>query len=263
VEPFYFGEAYQRLYGCHHLPQNSDTRRCAVVLCCPIGQEYIRSHRAMFQLAVQLSWAGFHVLRFDYFGCGDSEGGFVDGSVAQWTSDIHCAMGEIQERSGLKSISLVGLRIGATLALQAASNNRPVESIVLWEPIWDGRLHLKELAKTQENFLNALEGKTWRTGRSGIPDEIVGFAFTPQLKSDLAEIKPDNLKLSSDIKLLVLCNPGVSDCSSKIDQIRQTHPHADFHMIADYVVWVEELYKRLIPFDTIRHLVEWLGAVHS
>ncbi len=81
-------------------------RTCAVVLCYPIGQEYIRSHRAIYQLAVRLSQAGFHVLRFDYFGCGDSEGDFEEGSLAQWTSDIHSAIAEIQERSGLTSICL-------------------------------------------------------------------------------------------------------------------------------------------------------------
>ena len=171
-EPFYFGKASQRLYGFHHFPQNSAMRDCAVTLCSPIGQEYIRSHRAIFQLAMHLSRAGFHVLRFDYFGCGDSEGDFEEGSFAQWTGDIHRAIAEIEERSGLTSTCLIGFRTGATLALRAAADRRLVKSVILWEPIWDGRLYLRELAKTQGNLSNALGRKR---DRSEIPDEILGF----------------------------------------------------------------------------------------
>jgi uncharacterized protein len=264
IVPFYFGISPKRLYGCHHLPQTLNTRTSAVVLCYPIGQEYIRSHRAIYQLAVRLSQAGFHVLRFDYFGCGDSEGDFEDGSLAQWTNDIHSAIAEIQERSALASISLIGLRIGATLALQAAAGCRHVKSIVLWEPIFDGRLHLKELAKTQENFLRqAMGSKEWKPGRSGLPDEILGFPFTSQLQQDLERIEPGRLELSSNIRLLTLSNSDQSDCYNGSLLFAQSHPHADFHIIADHMVWEEELYKRLIPYNTLQYLVKWEGAVQS
>lgn len=264
IVPFYFGISPKRLYGCHHPPQNLNPRTCAVVLCYPIGQEYIRSHRAIYQLAVRLSQAGFHVLRFDYFGCGDSEGNFEDGSLAQWTSDIHSAITEIQERSALTSISLIGLRIGATMALQAAAVCRHVTSIVLWEPIFDGKLHLKELVKTQENFLRHVLGtKKWMLGRSGLLDEIIGFPFTAQLQQDLERIDTARLEFNSNIKLLTLCNSNQSDCFSGSRHFLQRHPNTDFHIIADHMAWEEELYKRLIPHSTLQYLVEWESAVQS
>jgi uncharacterized protein len=263
IVPFYFGISPERLYGCHHLPQNSAARPCAVVLCYPIAQEYIRSHRAIYQLAVHLARAGFHVLRFDYLGCGDSEGDFEEGSCTQWISDIHCAIAEIQERSGLTSISLVGLRIGATLALQAATDCRYVESIILWEPIFNGRLHFKELAKMQENLSSRLLGRNnWKLRRPGIPDEILGFPFTSQLKQDLERINLDRLELSSNIKLLALCNSDESDRANGSHHFIRKYPHADFHVLADHLVWMEEVYKRLIPFNTVQYLVRWIGAVH-
>jgi uncharacterized protein len=233
------------------------------VLCYPIGQEYIRSHRAIYQLAVRLSQAGFHVLRFDYFGCGDSEGDFEEGSLAQWTNDIHSAIEEIRERSGLTSISLIGLRIGATLALQAAVDCRHIESIILWEPVFDGKLHIKELAKAQENFSRHVLGKTkWKTGRPEIPDEILGFPFVSQLKQDLERTNLDHLDLASNIKLLVLCNSEESSYISGSHHFLQKHPQTDFHIVADHKIWEEELYKRLIPFSTLQYLVKWVGAVH-
>ena len=264
IVPFYFGISPKRLYGCHHLPQALNTRTCAVVLCYPIGQEYIRSHRAIYQLAVRLSQAGFHVLRFDYFGCGDSEGDFEEGSLTQWTSDIHSTIAEIQERSELKSICLIGLRIGATLALRAATDCFHVKSIILWEPIFDGRLYIKELVKTQENFSHhVLSRKKWKVSRSGMPDEILGFPFTSKLKQDMETTNLDHSKLTSNIKLLVLCNADESDCVSGSQHFIQRHPHADFHVMADHLAWMEEVYKRLIPFNTLQYLVKWVGTVHS
>ena len=47
-------------------------RQSAIVLCQPLGHGYLRAHRAFRNLAVSLASQGFHVLRFDYYGCGDS-----------------------------------------------------------------------------------------------------------------------------------------------------------------------------------------------
>jgi uncharacterized protein len=263
IVPFYFGISPKMLYGCHHMPQGMRTKACGVVLCSPIGQEYIQSHRAAYQLAVRLSQAGFHVLRFDYFGCGDSGGDFEEGSLLQWTSDIHTAIEEMQERSGLTSVCLIGLRIGATLALKAANDCHHVDSIILWEPIFDGKHYLEELAKAQQEFSSQMSGRNkWALSRSEIANEVVGFPFTSNLKEDLARINMDSLKLRSDVKVLTLYN---SEESKRVNgnHFTQNHPHADSQLIVDHKVWANELYKRLIPFKTLGHLVNWVDTVHS
>jgi alpha/beta superfamily hydrolase len=263
IEPFYFGESPKKLYGCHHLPQKLQNKTYAIVLCYPIGQEYIRSHRAFYQLAVYLSRAGFHVLRFDYFGCGDSEGDFEDGSLLQWTNDIQTGIAEIQKRSGLTDVCLIGLRIGATLALKAVADCHHIKSLILWEPVFDGKLFLKEMAKTQRDFLNQLPGrKKWEFTWSRMPDEVLGFSMTPQLKQDLEMIRLDQLKLRSDVRLLILCNRRGSDCFNRTFHFKKSHPHADFQEIVDHIVWREDLHKRLIPLNVINYLVHWVDRVH-
>ena len=75
MEPFYFGPAGgRRLFGVFHEPPASRRRGCGVVLCYPLGTEYTSYYRAYRQLALSLAENGFHVLRFDFRGCGDSEG---------------------------------------------------------------------------------------------------------------------------------------------------------------------------------------------
>jgi alpha/beta superfamily hydrolase len=73
MTPLLFGSADAPLYGVHHAPQAAP-QRTGIVLCYPFGQEYMRAHRACRQLAMLLAKKGYHVLRFDYSGTGNSSG---------------------------------------------------------------------------------------------------------------------------------------------------------------------------------------------
>ncbi|HEV1995804.1 MAG TPA: alpha/beta hydrolase, partial [Candidatus Acidoferrum sp.] len=145
ILPLYFGLPETLLYGCFHEPHAGRSRDCAVVLCPPIGHEYVNSHRALRQLAARLSDAGFPVLRFDYFGSGDSSGDIEEGSIPQWLDDISQAILEIRRRTGLTSLCLAGLRLGASLSLLAAAERSDIASLVLWDPVVKGRSYLNGL----------------------------------------------------------------------------------------------------------------------
>jgi len=43
-------------------------------------------------VAIHLANVGFHVLRFDYYGCGDSSGDSEQGEIRQWLIDILTAL---------------------------------------------------------------------------------------------------------------------------------------------------------------------------
>jgi uncharacterized protein len=258
MTPFYFGVSREELYGCYHRPKNLLARSCLVVLCYPIGHEYVSSHRAIYQLAVRLSDVGFHVLRFDYFGCGDSAGVFEDGSLLQWTNDIHSAIAQGQKLSGLKRVCLIGLRIGATLALRAATDCRDLHSIVLWEPIFDGNLYLRELAERHRNYLGTLRGqKAAGFNRPGMPEEILGFLFTSKLKQDLEMIKADHPRWPVKANLLIISNEEKSDSAK--ETVLRNHPHASYQFILDPKLWEYGWVKRL-PLNTLKFLVNWMGT---
>lgn len=133
--PFYFGGSDQRLYGVYEAAHHRKARDQAVVLCNPIGNEHIHAHRTMRNLSSQLSKAGIHALRFDYFGSGDSSGEAYEGDPQRWCDDIRSAVFELHEMTGAARMSLVGLRFGANLAAQVAADLPKVVSLVLWDPV--------------------------------------------------------------------------------------------------------------------------------
>lgn len=184
ADDFFFGRAQSPLFGVYHAPLSAADRDLGIVICAPLGREYTKTHRALRQLALRLARLGFHVLRFDYRGCGDSHGEPVDGDLARWTEDVGLAADELEDRAGLTKVGLVGLRLGGTLALLSARARRDVEALVLWEPVMDGRRHLQELTASNAK---------WEADR-GLPPEkaaedavvgILGFPMGRALRDSL------------------------------------------------------------------------------
>jgi pimeloyl-ACP methyl ester carboxylesterase len=258
VEPFFFGESSTALFGCYHRPLQGPAREYGVVFCAPIGREYIQSHRLFYQLAVQLAQLGFHVLRFDYFGCGDSAGDFEKGSLRQWTRDIQTAADALTQRSDQIRVSLLGMRLGATLAMMAAADNPLLDDLVLWEPVLDGQRYVAELAEMQKAF-----SRQFKCKKDGGPiEEAVGFRLTARLRNDLEAIHTDSLRLGPEVRLLTVTNQPQDKNDHSLDHFLRGHPNSEHRMIADHRAWYEELYKRLIPVETMNFLVNWIDKAH-
>ena len=136
------------LFAWHH-PACAETRRHAgIVLCPPLGYEYRSAYRTWRLLAERLAARGFDVLRFDYEGTGSSADGF-DGDpsarIETWVLNVQQAMHELRALAVPRAISLVGLRLGAMLALQAASGRGDIDRLALWEAFPSGRACVREI----------------------------------------------------------------------------------------------------------------------
>ena len=78
MKPIFFGDSKRKLYGVYAPPTGASRRSHAVLLCYPGLQEYGTSHWSFRRLSAMLAREGHHVLRFDYFGTGDSAGNVED-----------------------------------------------------------------------------------------------------------------------------------------------------------------------------------------
>lgn len=204
--PLFFGNDDRPLFGLF-TPPASRSRRRAVLLCHPWGQEYLRAHRSMHQLARRLAAAGHPVLKFDYSGTGDSGGEMIEATLAHWQADIGEAIAELRDASGARKVSLVGLRLGAALAAEVALQ-RPaeVDSLVLWDPVWNGRAWLDEVCSMRGA---AGVAATARPAAAGGGRAVLGFAMSDTLLAEIGrfELAPRLARLACP-RLVVTSAPA-------------------------------------------------------
>ena len=156
MNPFFFGPPDRRLFGLFQAAQGTAPAMTAVLLCNPFGQEAVRSHRMYRVLADRLIRSGVDVLRFDYFGTGDSAGDDTEGEISGWTRDVIAAHVELTHRSRASRLAWIGARLGATLAVRASVlTSRTPEKLILWEPIIDGAAYLRQLYERHVRRLEA------------------------------------------------------------------------------------------------------------
>jgi len=231
---FHFGSRQRRLFGYYEPAQANFRRVQAALLCHPMGNEQVFAYRTLRQLAARLVRSGFHVLRFDYFGTGDSYGDTGEGDLASWCDDIETALEELKEITGATKVDVVGLRLGANLSARVASK-RPEEinKLILWEP-----LAADELAVAACGYSNPQA-----LGNSGLVESDIVKDFARSAISGKAALLPP-----STLLLLTAGPPLPTEFS----------PLA-VEYLADARAWIEErLNTGSIPSGVLQHIVDWL-----
>jgi pimeloyl-ACP methyl ester carboxylesterase len=189
MEPLYFGPG-GRLFGLRSEPAGP-ARKTAVLICHSWGVEYMRSYRALFLLAQQLAARGFETLRFDYSGTGDSAETSEDTMLDRWIDDIGCAARELRELSGANQICLLGLRLGALLALRAAADGVQAEAAALWDAPESGRRWIGDLQSLDRlHYAHKNRYLPAKLRLQPLPGEILGRRWPEELDNAVSVLKP-------------------------------------------------------------------------
>jgi exosortase A-associated hydrolase 2 len=145
--PLFFGDSGPALFGVLHQPARQTDAKDTFVFCHPFGEEKLWTHRVFVTFARQLAAAGHTVLRFDHRGNGDSQGIFGETTLETACADARTAIAELRTRTGVAAVTLIGLRLGATVASLVAEGSPDVQRLVLWAPIVDGGRYMQELLR--------------------------------------------------------------------------------------------------------------------
>jgi pimeloyl-ACP methyl ester carboxylesterase len=263
VMPFYFGPADQPLFGCYHEPRIGHRRNCAIVICQPIGHEYIYCHRALRQLAARLCDSGFPVLRFDYYGCGDSSGNTEEGSIPQWLDDISEAISEIRRRANLAQVCLVGLRLGAALSMIIAAERGDIDSLVLWDPVLRGSAYLKGLSSLQKEALHC-RPKPVGGRKSQSYMEIIGFPLSHALCVELERLSlPPIAEEPATNILAIQSHQPVGETDLKA-HLSQTHARFEYQHVQAPQIWLPTVDgSLLVPSQILQSVVSWTCRMHA
>ncbi len=262
MRPFYFRGPARQLFGAYDPPQGDGGQDSIVVLCHPHGQEYVYAFRTYRTLAARLARAGFHVLRFDYFGTGDSAGDMDQASLQQWIADVVAAIKEAQNSLGHSSVSLVGLRLGATLAAMAATEFREVERLVLWQPVIQGSEYVASL---QTCHLESLQNRVRVRPHARLlsaENELLGYRFTQTFQKDLERINLCSLATCPARHVLIVSQDQDRKHVRLAEQLQKLGANVEVKCVEDQRIWsmVPGMQWGLVPNRVLRTIVTWFWS---
>jgi len=190
MEPIHFG-GDRTLFGVRSEASGS-LRQTAVVICPSWGAEYMRAYRSLHLLSIQIAERGFDVLRFDYSSTGDSAGPSEQASVKNWVADIRLAVQTARADAGTTRVCLLGVRLGALLAVRAAlEGDLGAVQLALWDLPRSGQ-HWIDESRRMDAALSDRKNR-YSPGAALLPpqpDELLGMPFLPGLAAEVAGLNP-------------------------------------------------------------------------
>lgn len=234
-----------------HLPAGAEPRPEGVVICPPMGHEYTHSYRTLLHLADRLAEAGIPALRFDYHGSGSSPGDALSPDLlSRWVDDVHAAASVLADLTG-RPATLVGLRLGATLAGLAASRF-DVRHLVAWVPVVQGRRYVRE-----REALGKIAGATRREGADYL--EAGGFILADRTAEELRAV--DLTKLGYRIRgdALVLDRDDMKTPTAFPEALRAQGIDVDVIEAPGYLEMMDEPHYTVVPHEVIGRITGWLA----
>jgi len=129
-------EGYKgKLFGVLHIPERK--KSLGIILFHGFTGNKCESHFIFTKLARRLCKEGFSVLRFDFYGSGDSEGNFENMTLQTEMEDGKKAIEFLKTFDFIdkEKIGVCGLSMGTLVATYVAYKFREVKALCLWSPL--------------------------------------------------------------------------------------------------------------------------------
>ena len=233
-------------------PGHSDE---GVVVCGALGHETSGTHRGLLELATGLSEAGYHVLRFDYFGTGDSQGtGDEPGRLERLVRSVDRAVAFLRADRALRSVTLLGFRLGGTLACLAARRSAAIERIVLLDPVVSGRHFVRE-ARLLASAWNAANGHVPAPNADLV---VVSERYDPDFVASLSSLDTSRIAPPSS-RMLILAHDrfGTAAFEQQCRACGSEVTRLPFPGLAHYL---GEPVESVIPQAAFSSVISWMGV---
>ncbi|EIT86287.1 PGAP1 family protein [Fictibacillus macauensis ZFHKF-1] len=120
-----------------HYPTANIEPSPLLIICHGFTSNRIGIDRLFVKSAQALAARNYTVLRFDYAGCGESEGIYGDLCFADFISQTKAAISFAQTLPGVdpSHVTLLGHSLGGAVAVQTAHEDQRVKDVILWAAV--------------------------------------------------------------------------------------------------------------------------------
>lgn len=138
-ESLVFVNEGQKIFAVFHKPKGIHKPPVVLIFHGLAGHKTGR-YRVYVDLAERLLEKNIAVLRFDFRGCGDSEGAFADTTLKTELSDAKVVLDFLFKQTDIDTdrIGFFGRSLGASVAVLLAAESLKAKSLALWVPLFDG-----------------------------------------------------------------------------------------------------------------------------
>jgi pimeloyl-ACP methyl ester carboxylesterase len=210
---------------------------------------------------------GFPVLRFDPDGTGDSAGSDADpGRLRAWIDSVKAAVLEVEGLSGATEVTLFGLRLGAALAVLAATELGGVASLVLWAPVTSGLSYIRELRATRLLMESKRSGATAPPSpeaRADEDDESEGFLLTGTTRAELSRLKLLAISDRPARRVLVVDRDDLPADGKLAVHLRALGSDVEEIRCAGYSDMMSPGDAPVVPGDVVALVRQWIERTHD
>ena len=193
LEPFFAETGRGRRFAISSRPASEC--RGSVLFVPPFAEEMNKSRRMAALAAQALAENGWHVLRADLHGCGDSEGASGEATWSGWLADIDFWVDWLLRRTK-GPIILWCLRAGVLLATSWLNRTPASASLLLWQPVPNGQQHLTQFLRLRaasemldSRNAGGIVSQLKSDLAGGTPVTVAGYELNPELANPLADAR--------------------------------------------------------------------------
>jgi pimeloyl-ACP methyl ester carboxylesterase len=224
----------------------------------------MRCHRALVRFCDRLAGSGYHCLRFDYFGTGDSAGESGDGDMNEWITNTRIAAQELRDLSGLEKVSIVGTRLGAAIATLAAADDPNVSALLLWDPVVDGNRYIDGLQALHAEFVADPDRfpKESAGSQSINGDELVGMICPPAMRESIRSIRLGETGSIGTGFISIIATDDLDEFRKFKERAESQSANCQYKVVNERIAWntLADLGVVLMPHELLQTMFETVVA---
>lgn len=125
------------LSGALHLPEYREEAIPLLIFIHGFVGSKVGEHRLFVKAARYFTECGYGVFRFDFSGCGESDGDYADVTLTNQLKEVQDVVDYLSSIRGIdkERISLVGHSMGGAVASLTAARDSRIKQLILWSPV--------------------------------------------------------------------------------------------------------------------------------